>query len=66
MDNNSADKCPLCDSDNLCAIAAGRPADSCWCVQADISAIALNALPESERGVRCICPTCGKRERCEN
>jgi hypothetical protein len=47
MDNNSADKCPLCDSDNLCAIA-------------------LNALPESERGVRCICPTCGKSERSEN
>jgi Cysteine-rich CWC len=63
MDNNSADKCPLCGEDNQCAMAAGKPPETCWCMTTEISAAALEALPESERGVRCICPGCANDER---
>ncbi len=55
--------CPLCGQDNGCAIAAGRPPESCWCQGATIAQGALDALPVSERGVRCICPECGIEKR---
>ncbi len=54
----SAERCPLCAAENLCAIAAGAPAESCWCFANPVSPEALAALPESERMQRCICPDC--------
>ena len=66
MDNKGADKCPLCGADNQCAMASGKAPESCWCMSAEISAEALAALPESERGVRCICPACGTSKRKEH
>ena len=63
MDNKATDKCPLCGGDNQCAVAAGEPAENCWCMTATISEAALEALPAEERGVRCICPACGSSER---
>ncbi|TDG12390.1 hypothetical protein E2F43_12290 [Seongchinamella unica] len=63
MDNKGTDKCPLCGQDNQCAMAAGEPPDNCWCMTVEISAAALAALPEAERGVRCICPACGTDRR---
>ncbi|HRL98777.1 MAG TPA: cysteine-rich CWC family protein [Acidovorax sp.] len=52
--------CPLCGQPNQCAVAAGRPAHSCWCMTAAISPEVLAAIPEAERGKTCICPACGK------
>ena len=52
--------CPLCGQPNQCAIAAGRPAHSCWCMTAAIPAEALAAIPAAERGKACICPACGR------
>ena len=52
--------CPLCGQPNQCAIVAGRPAHSCWCMTAAISAEALAAIPAADRGKACICPACGQ------
>ncbi|MBP6701417.1 MAG: cysteine-rich CWC family protein [Halioglobus sp.] len=52
--------CPLCGGDNQCAIAAGRPGETCWCVSATIGAAALAAIPAESVGKRCICPACGR------
>ncbi|TGD71545.1 hypothetical protein E4634_18025 [Mangrovimicrobium sediminis] len=52
------DRCPLCAAENRCAIAAGQPAESCWCQRVAISAQALAALPEGEEMTRCLCPDC--------
>jgi len=40
-------------------MAAGQPPESCWCMTERIAPGALKALPEAERGQRCICPACG-------
>ncbi|WP_338799029.1 cysteine-rich CWC family protein [Acidovorax sp. DW039] len=55
-----AGKCPLCGQANGCAIAAGQPPHTCWCMQASISPEALGRLPPSEQGTRCICPHCAR------
>ncbi|HEY9209061.1 MAG: cysteine-rich CWC family protein [Acidovorax soli] len=51
--------CPLCGQPNQCAMAAGQPPESCWCMTKRIAPGALDALPVAERGQRCICPACG-------
>ena len=51
--------CPLCGQSNECAIAAGRPAESCWCMTQAIDPAALAALPHEARGKVCICAACG-------
>ncbi|MDD2178739.1 cysteine-rich CWC family protein [Acidovorax sp. D2M1] len=51
--------CPLCGQPNQCAIAAGRPAESCWCMTQAIDPAALAALPDEARGQVCICAACG-------
>ena len=51
--------CPLCGQSNECAIAAGRPAESCWCMTQAINPAALAALPQEGRGKVCICAACG-------
>lgn len=58
MDNSDAGKCPLCNGENACAMAAGQPPQSCWCQQLVIAPEALAALPEAEKGRRCICKSC--------
>ncbi|MCR9105815.1 MAG: cysteine-rich CWC family protein [Gammaproteobacteria bacterium] len=50
--------CPLCGGDNACAIANGQAAESCWCWNAGTFDAALAALPQAERGQRCICALC--------
>ncbi|RLA51094.1 MAG: hypothetical protein DRQ98_12030 [Gammaproteobacteria bacterium] len=52
--------CPLCGGDNQCAMAAGQPAETCWCRSASISPEALVAVPTESVGVRCLCPACGR------
>ncbi len=51
--------CPLCGRNNHCALANGETGASCWCMDVTLKATALSALPDGERGVRCICPNCG-------
>ncbi|MDO4593674.1 MAG: cysteine-rich CWC family protein [Comamonadaceae bacterium] len=53
-------RCPLCGQDNQCAVAAGLPAESCWCMQTRIAPQALERLPEAQRAKACICPACGQ------
>lgn len=58
--NVDSSHCPLCGQANQCAIAAGQPAESCWCMQADLSRQVLARIPEAQRGKACICPACGR------
>ncbi len=51
--------CPLCNGDNDCAMANGRPPESCWCQGVELNPDSLAAIPEDARGRRCICAKCG-------
>ncbi|WP_288471728.1 cysteine-rich CWC family protein [Paracidovorax oryzae] len=51
-------RCPLCGQSNQCAIAAGQPADTCWCMGALVKPAALAAVPDAARGMACLCPRC--------
>lgn len=55
--------CPLCGGDNQCAMAAGKPADSCWCQEVTISKEALAAIPAEAVNKICLCPACGRAEQ---
>ncbi|MBV7456586.1 cysteine-rich CWC family protein [Acidovorax sp. sif1233] len=59
--SSPSSSCPLCGQPNQCAIAAGQPAESCWCMARVINPEALAALPAPARGQVCICPACGAR-----
>ena len=52
--------CPLCGQPNQCAISAGLPPESCWCMQTPVSPDALAQLPAEARGKACICPVCAQ------
>jgi len=51
--------CPLCGSDNQCAIAAGKSGESCWCQAVTISPEA-RAKAADTASERCLCPACGQ------
>lgn len=53
-----ATKCPLCGQANECAIASGRPAESCWCMTASMDPKALASIPAEAQGKVCICARC--------
>ncbi len=57
-----ATHCPLCGERNRCAVAleqeTGKAQPECWCMQADFSLAPLARLPESARGLACICARC--------
>jgi len=57
--------CPLCGADNQCAVAAGRPVETCWCVGVELDAAALAAIPAASVGKHCICPACGRPQETE-
>ena len=57
-DSNDATQCPLCGKPNECAVAAGRDAESCWCVTATMSPSALASIPAKAQGKVCICARC--------
>ncbi|MGB8330389.1 MAG: cysteine-rich CWC family protein [Polyangiales bacterium] len=57
-DPNDPRKCPLCGMSNECAVAEGQDADSCWCMTATMSAVALAAIPREAQGKVCICAKC--------
>ena len=54
--------CPLCGQSNGCAVAAGLPAQQCWCMRESVSREALARLPAEARGRACICPLCAREE----
>ena len=56
----NASCCPLCGQANQCAITAGMPPESCWCMQTPVSKEALARLPAGARGKACICPACAQ------
>ncbi len=52
--------CPLCGGANACVPAKTGRFDgaSCWCTTASFDAELLARVPESQRGVSCVCPAC--------
>ncbi|QIL82152.1 cysteine-rich CWC family protein [Diaphorobacter sp. HDW4A] len=52
--------CPLCGQANQCAIVAGLPPESCWCMNEPVSNEALERIPQEQRGKACICPACAR------
>ncbi|SFP84554.1 cysteine-rich CWC family protein [Variovorax sp. 770b2] len=57
-----ATRCPLCGASNRCAMEVeretGQAQPPCWCMQVDFSNAPLARLPESMRGLACICARC--------
>lgn len=52
---NGAGICPRCGAENQCAMTAGRPAHTCWCMQqAPILAAGVDIAP----GQQCWCARC--------
>ncbi|MDH4283086.1 MAG: cysteine-rich CWC family protein [Myxococcales bacterium] len=58
LDSDDTTRCPLCGQANECAIAAGRDAESCWCMNVIIDTAALASIPPEARGKVCICVRC--------
>jgi len=52
--------CPLCGGDNQCAMAAGKPAETCWCQGVTFDPEALARIPDASRNKHCICRTCAE------
>ena len=47
---------------NMCDIDMGQDPETCWCQEVQHSTAALDALPDDEVGVRCICQVCATSE----
>jgi len=60
---DDASRCPLCSADNQCAAVAGSSVNACWCFSASFPDCLLDKVPETDRGVRCICQRCVESER---
>jgi hypothetical protein len=58
-------RCPLCGSDNRCAMelekATGEAQPPCWCVSTTFPTGLLDRLPEQARDQACICAACVQR-----
>jgi hypothetical protein len=50
-----AANCPLCEGPNECAVAAGQPAESCWCFSAAPAAGVREKLEATKQSDRCAC-----------
>lgn len=50
------ERCPLCEQPNHCAAARGE--STCWCFDVQIPNDVLARVPESDRGLRCVCRSC--------
>lgn len=56
--------CPRCGADNACQPARSGSFDTdCWCRQVTVDKAVLQALPESDRGIGCLCRRCATAER---
>lgn len=57
---DDATKCPLCGGPNACAIAAGRDAETCWCMTVVVDPDAIARIPAEAQGKVCICERCAR------
>lgn len=55
----SAITCPLCGADNQCAMAAGKPPESCWCFNTKLDE-KVKAKAAAVTDAQCVCPKCGQ------
>lgn len=53
--------CPVCGGDNGCALLAGRPIETCWCLRTRVPKELLAAIPDERRGKACVCRACATR-----
>lgn len=60
IDFDDTTRCPLCGKPNECAMAAGRPAESCWCMTSTIDPDVLTSIPAEAQGKICICARCAR------
>ncbi|WP_333797198.1 cysteine-rich CWC family protein [Rheinheimera sp.] len=47
--------CPGCGKENLCAVSAGEPAESCWCLRLPFGLAEQAGLPAT---ALCYCQSC--------
>ena len=59
---SSETTCPLCGANNQCAIAAGKPAETCWCFNRKLDEEALTKAA-AITDAQCVCPACGQVEK---
>ncbi|MEX1664938.1 cysteine-rich CWC family protein [Zhongshania arctica] len=52
-------RCPLCEQDNQCAVAAGNESSNCWCMAVKIDQQAKNRANTGDCEKRCLCQQCG-------
>ena len=56
--------CPGCGRPNHCAQSGKQqPVPDCWCFHTQISAQALNELPDEQRHRACLCPECATAQK---
>jgi hypothetical protein len=55
--------CPLCGEKNLCALAAGEPQQSCWCISETFPQSLLQQSESEDQRGRCICANCLEKAR---
>ena len=58
VDFSDTTRCPLCGSGNECAMAAGKPPETCWCMTATIAPEVLVRIPAEAQGKVCVCARC--------
>ena len=58
IDTSDQTRCPICGEANECAVAGGRPPESCWCMTATMDTAALQSIPAEAQGKVCICAGC--------
>ncbi|MGB4928066.1 MAG: cysteine-rich CWC family protein [Giesbergeria sp.] len=58
--SRAAARCPLCEQDNHCNMAAGEGATRCWCMNTPVSPLALARVAANDRHQRCVCAACAQ------
>ncbi|MBW7833865.1 MAG: cysteine-rich CWC family protein [Simplicispira suum] len=53
-------RCPLCEQDNACSMAACEDAAQCWCMGMRVSPLALARVASQDRQRRCLCAACAQ------
>lgn len=56
-------RCPLCGTDNACALTRGCAETACWCAGEVFPADLLARIPAAARGRACVCQGCVRGAR---
>ncbi|MUT67538.1 cysteine-rich CWC family protein [Paenibacillus sp. NEAU-GSW1] len=56
-------KCPICGENHVCSYEEAGLSETCWCMNEHFSKQLLGQVPESEKGLSCICKKCVERSR---